>query len=259
MQEKLNPRSLDSLPSLDLFVDQKTTPKDILEGILEKVKVTFPEYFPQKYDPLYELASSFAYREVLLRKRINDVALNYCIKLEEANREKITPFGFKSYYIQQAKSCFAVKEATAEGLYGGVVQVYILLDWEKFTGKPEEKVKFAEKVKESVLSYLSSDGVKMLSDTIQVSLLKEIPLSIKAKIIPKVETQIILDVLKKDLIASFVQENRPGQSKSLSWFVSKLQTPDVESVEILSPRTFPKLAVGEYLVLENVDILVSRE
>jgi phage-related baseplate assembly protein len=240
-----------SLPTFDLYFAENVTKDEILAGILNQVKAEFPGYEPEKSDPLYQLACAFTYRELLLRQRINDVAFTFCVELERANREKITPYGFKSYYIQKAKSCFGVKDATVEGLFGGIVQVYILIDWSQCPDA-EDKKNFVERVQKNATEELNKDSVKMVNDTVQVNFLTEKHLTIKAKFVPEEGAQIVSDVIKTHFVEMFQKENKPGQQKSMSWLLSKLHQPGVSEVILQVPKEMPQVSVGEILVLDEV-------
>jgi phage-related baseplate assembly protein len=245
---------LKSLPDFDLFLDKKTGFKDVLDGILGELAKAFPGYIAEKDDPLYQLACSFAYREILLRKRINDIALNYCLKLEEANREKFTPFGFKTYYIQKARSCDGVKDATVEGSPGGGVCVYIMIDWSMFTGKEDEKQQFIESVRSKTQAILSSDDVRMVCDHVMVGVIHDVPLKMKALVKVESGSQVIMSVLKDRVLKDFTSENKPGVQKSMSWFVSKIHGPDISEVLILEPKNIPKIGAGQMLRLDHLEL-----
>jgi phage-related baseplate assembly protein len=209
-------------------------------------------------DPLIKLLEVAAYRELLLRQRINqaakanllafatgsdldNLAAFYGIsrKESEADEELRTRTHAKivgwssagsreAYKFHALNSDPRVKEANADSPEPGLVRVSIL-------SKENGGVVSADLL-ESVKNYMLREDIRMLTDTVEVVPCGLIEVNVNAKIILMSSTPPeILDTIKSSFILAFNKIAGLGVSISRAWIISNLFTDGVKDVELQSP------------------------
>ena len=180
-----------------------------LRDILEQMKAKFIEIAPEftayvESDPLIKLMEVAAYRELLLRQRINQAAKSNLLAFatgtdldnlatfygltrnegetddEFRNRILLRIEGWSSagskaaYKFHAMNSDARVKEANADSPEPGLVRISIL--------SKEDGGLVSDDLLESVNSYMQREDIKVLTDTVQVVPCELIDFTVRAKI-----------------------------------------------------------------------------
>ncbi|PCK33133.1 baseplate assembly protein [Pseudoalteromonas piscicida] len=178
----------------------------IYQELEEQLKLQFPDYSFLPSDPAIKLMELFAYREVLLRQRVNDAAqsvmvayatgsdLDHLGVLFGVNREENEPdaryrqriplsleshsmAGTDGAYQYHAFTASAkVKDVFVESTTPGIVEVYIL------PVADVDSVAEKEALRSDVLRYLNNEDVRPLTDLVRVHLVEPMTYSVEADI-----------------------------------------------------------------------------
>jgi phage-related baseplate assembly protein len=233
--------------------------EEILQQMKERLVAIDQEYTAYLgSDPVMKLMEVAAYRELLLRQRINQAAkanllafatgsdldnlsLFYGITRKEGEtdeelRERVHAkiVGWSSAGSREAYKFHAlnsdpkVKEANADSPEPGLVRISIL--------SKEDGGVVSEDLLKSVTNYMQREDVRMLTDTVEVVPCGLIEVNIKAKIILMASTPPeILDTIRESFILAFSKIAGLGVSISRAWIISNLFVNGVKDVELLSP------------------------
>lgn len=204
-------------------------------------------------DPAMKILEVAAWRELLLRQRINEAAtanllafatgndLNHLAKFYGVDRKdeesddsfrkrvkaKIVGWstgGSKEHYRYSALSADSrVKDALVESLIPGSVQISIL----STNGVPPEELL------EVVRKKVTQDDVRVLTDTVEVVSCKIIPINIYAKI--TTVPQDIIETAKKQFIEKFEESKGLGWNVTRSWIIANLFVEGIENIEVIQP------------------------
>ncbi|XCA33354.1 MAG: baseplate J/gp47 family protein [Wolbachia endosymbiont of Polyergus mexicanus] len=206
-------------------------------------------------DPAMKVLEVAAWRELLLRERINEAVKSNLLKfatgndldnlaefhgVERENGEKDEQFrkrikakivgsstgGNYRYYALSADT--RVKDALVESPVPGKVQVSILSTELSTTGIP------LEELMEIVKNQLNREDVRILTDTIEVVSCNIIEIDIHSRI--SIKRPDIIETVKKKFIEKFEASKRLGWSITRSWIIANLFVDGVENVELIEPR-----------------------
>jgi phage-related baseplate assembly protein len=209
-------------------------------------------------DPLMKLMEVAAYRELLLRQRINQAAkANLLAFATGSDLENLSSFygiarkegetdeelrarthakivGWSSAGSREAYKFHAlnsdprVKEANADSPEPGLVRISVL--------SKENGGVVSQDLLEKVTSYMQREDVRMLTDTVEVVPCGLTEVNVKAKIILMSSTPPeILGTIKSAFVSHFNKIAGLGVSISRAWIISNLFTDGVKDVELQSP------------------------
>lgn len=254
-----------------------------LNEILNQMKAKFVEIAPEftayvESDPLIKLMEVAAYRELLLRQRINQAAKANLLafatgtdldslasfygltrkdgETDEEFRKRIqakiegwSSAGSKAAYKFHAlNSDSRVKEVNADSPVPGLVRIAIL--------SKENGGVVSEDLLKSVNDYMQREDIRVLTDTVQVVACELIDFSVKAKIALMSSTPPeFLQTIKTSFQDAFNRTAGLGVSFSRSWIVSNLFIDGVKDVTLSSPTT--DIAVSETACARLVDVELS--
>ncbi|WP_264683277.1 MULTISPECIES: baseplate assembly protein [unclassified Wolbachia] len=221
-------------------------------------------------DPAIKILEVAAWRELLLRERINEAVKGNLLKfatgedldslaefygVERQNEEDDEHFrkrikakikgwltgGNYRYYALSADR--RVKDALVESLVPGKVQVSILSTQ---TGIPSEELL------EIVRNQLNKEDVRILTDTVEVVSCNIIEVSIHGKITALSEE--IIEKAKKQFIGKFEAKKRLGWNVTRSWIIANLFVEGVENVELIEPKEDIVVLGNECPMLRTLNI-----
>lgn len=231
------------------------------ETILAELKVRFIELYPGfdaflESDPAVKLIEVAAYREVLLRGRINDAAranlLAYALgsdldhlaafygvarlaaEPDEAYRLRIreriigwSTAGGAAHYRYHALSAHAdIEDAAVSSPAPGAVAVAIL---------PRPGADGAA-VLQAATARLSDPAIRVLTDSVTVSLAHPVAFTIAARLwLDGATAADQVAAIAAAFPARFVAARRLGQRIARSWLVAELHRPGVTRVELDAP------------------------
>jgi phage-related baseplate assembly protein len=219
-----------------------------------------------------------AYRELLLRQRINQAAkanlLTFAIgtdldnlaafygiarkegetdeELRARTHAKIVGWSSsgsrEAYKFHALNSDSRVKEANADSPEPGLVRISIL--------SKEEGGIVSSDLLESVNNYMQREDTRMLTDTVEVVPCGLIEVNVKAKIILMNSTPPeILDTIKSSFILAFSKIAGLGVSISRSWIISNLFLSGVKDVELITPTEDILVSEIECAKLTGVELI----
>jgi phage-related baseplate assembly protein len=233
--------------------------EEILLRMKEDLVARAPEYTAYLgSDPLMKLLEVAAYRELLLRQRINQAAkANLLAFATGSDLENLSSFygiarkedetdeelrarthakivGWSSsgsreaYKFHALNSDSRVKEANADSPEPGLVRISILSKENGGVVSPD--------LSESVNNYMLREDVRMLTDTVEVVPCGLIEVNVRAKIILMSSTPPeILSTIRSSFISAFNKIAGLGVSISRAWIISNLFADGVKDVELQSP------------------------
>ena len=245
---------------------------EILEQMRNKlieIDCEFSAYLES--DPLIKLMEIAAYRELLLRQRINQAAkanllafatgsdLNnlaafYGIRRSEnetddelRTRTQAKIEGWSSagsreaYKFHALNSDSRVKEANADSPEPGLVRISIL--------SKENNGVVSKDLLEAVNNHMQRDDIRMLTDTVQVVPCNLIDVDVRAKI-----TLMSSTPMKLSFRNAFSKIAGLGVSISRSWIISNLFLDGVKDVQLLSPISDVEVSETECARLLDVEL-----
>ncbi|WP_265022509.1 baseplate assembly protein [Wolbachia endosymbiont (group B) of Ischnura elegans] len=227
-------------------------------------------------DPAMKVLEVAAWRELLLRERINEAVKSNLLKFatgedlgnlaefygverekeeeDERFRKRIkakikgwSTGGSKEYYRYQALSADSrVKDALVESPIPGKVQISILSTQLSTTGI------VSEELLEIVKKQVTRDDIRVLTDTITVigCNITEIDIHSRMSMSPVISEEEI----KKQFIKKFELVKRLGWSVTRSWIIANLFVDGVENVELIEPREDVVVLGNESANLKNLKI-----
>lgn len=255
-----------------------------LNEILEEMRDRFVELAPEfsaylESDPLIKLMEVAAYRELLLRQRINQAAkANLLAFAEGADLDNLAAFygiirnenesdeelrartqakiegwstaGSRAAYIFHAlNSDSRVKEANADSPESGLVRISIL--------SRENNGVVSDDLLESVNNYMQRDDIRMLTDTVQVVPCNLIDIDVQAKITLMSSTPPeFLNTIKTSFNNAFDRIASMGVSISRSWIISNLFLGGVQDVSLSSPVADVDVSETSCARLVNVELVL---
>jgi phage-related baseplate assembly protein len=249
--------NLDELQTPEII--EELSFEEILQQMKEKLVAIDSEYTAfLGSDPVMKLMEVAAYRELLLRQRINQAAkanllafatgsdlanlsLFYGIARKEGetddelrSRTHAKIIGWSSagsreaYKFHALNSDARVKEANADSPEPGLVRISIL--------SKENGGIVSQDLLESVTGYIQREDIRMLTDTVVVVPCGLIEVNVRAKIILMASTPPeILNTIRSSFISAFNKIAGLGVSISRAWIISNLFVNGVKDVELQSP------------------------
>jgi phage-related baseplate assembly protein len=243
------------------------------DEILAEIKAQMPaEITLLESDPAAKILEIVAFREMILRERINNAAkanllafasgsdLDYLAEFYGVARQegesddafrlrikaKIAAFsnaGSKEHYRFHALSSSPhVKDALASSPEHGLVKISILSDSEDGQASGE--------LLEIVRDYINRDDIKMLTDTVQIVGCNIIPLDVIVEI--AASNSFALQSIRDNFIKKFNASKALGWSPSISWIIANLFTDDVTHIKVVQPITDVVIASDECVTLNSV-------
>ncbi|MBS9529965.1 baseplate J/gp47 family protein [Wolbachia endosymbiont of Rhagoletis cerasi] len=224
-------------------------------------------------DPAMKVLEVAAWRELLLRQRINEAVKNNLLKFargedldnlaefygverekgedDERFRKRIKAkiFGWSTggnyrYYALSADT--RVKDALVESPVPGKVQISILSTQLSTTGIPPKELL------EIVRNQLNKEDVRILTDTIEVVSCNITEIDIHSRM--SISSVISKEEIKEQFIKKFEASRRLGWSVTRSWIIANLFVEGVENVELIEPREDVIVAGNECAALRNLKI-----
>ncbi|WP_264683229.1 MULTISPECIES: baseplate assembly protein [unclassified Wolbachia] len=224
-------------------------------------------------DPAIKILEVAAWRELLLRQRINEAVKGNLLKFatgedldnlaefyeverqkgedDERFRKRVkakiagwSTGGSKEYYKYHALSADSrVKDALVESTIPGKVQISILSTQ---TGIA------LEELLEIVKKQVTRDDIRVLTDTITVigCNITEIDIHSRMSISPLISEEEI----RKQFIEKFELAKRLGWNVTRSWIIANLFVEGVENVELIEPREDVVVLGNECAVLSHVKL-----
>ncbi|RDD34012.1 baseplate assembly protein J [Wolbachia endosymbiont of Cylisticus convexus] len=224
-------------------------------------------------DPAMKVLEVAAWRELLLRQRINESVKSNLLKfatvdnlaefygVEREKEEEDERFrkrvkakiagwstgGSKEYYKYHALSADSrVKDALVESPIPGKVQISILSTQLSTTGI------VLEELLEIVRKQVTRDDIRVLTDTVTVigCNITEIDIHSRMSISPVISKEEI----KKQFIKKFEANRRLGWNVTRSWIIANLFVEGVENVELIEPKEDVVVLGNECAVLGHVKL-----
>ncbi|MFP3020172.1 MAG: baseplate J/gp47 family protein [Wolbachia sp.] len=224
-------------------------------------------------DPAMKILEVAAWRELLLRQRINEAVKSNVLKFamgedldnlaefygverqkeedDERFRKRVkakivgwSTGGSYRYYALSADT--RVKDALVESPVPGKVQVSILSTELSTTGIPQEELL------EIVKNQLNREDVRILTDTIEVVSCNIIEIDIHSRI--SIKRPDIIETVKKKFIEKFETTKRLGWSITRSWIIANLFIEGVENVELIEPREDVVVLGNECAALRSLNV-----
>ncbi|WP_264375261.1 MULTISPECIES: baseplate assembly protein [unclassified Wolbachia] len=224
-------------------------------------------------DPAMKILEVAAWRELLLRQRINEAVKSNLLKfatgedlgnlaefygVERQNEEDDEHFrkrikakiagwstgGSKEYYKYHALSADSrVKDALVESPIPGKVQISIL---STTTGI------VSEELLEIVRKQVTRDDIRVLTDTVTVigCNITEVDIHSRMSISPLISEEEI----KKQFIEKFELAKRLVWNVTRSWIIANLFVEGVENVELIEPKEDVVVLGNECAALRNLEI-----
>ncbi|WP_264688575.1 baseplate assembly protein [Wolbachia endosymbiont (group B) of Catoptria pinella] len=219
-------------------------------------------------DPAIKILEVAAWRELLLRQRINEAVKGNLLKFamgenldnlaefygverqkeedDERFRKRVkakikgwSTGGSKEYYRYHALSADSrVKDALVESKVPGSVQISIL------------STTVSEELLEIVKKQVTRDDIRVLTDTVTVigCNITEIDIHSRMSISPVISEEEI----KKQFIKKFELAKRLGWSVTRSWIIANLFVEGVENVELIEPKEDVVVLGNECANLRNL-------
>lgn len=228
-------------------------------------------------DPAMKILEIAAWRELLLRQRVNDAARANLLAFantadlehlaafydvqrksgedDEAFRKRIqakivgwSTAGSREHYRYHALSAdVRIKDARAESPTPGFVLVSILS--KEGNGMPSPEL--LEKAKSVILR----DDIRVLTDTVEVVSSGIIAVSIQAKIYLYPETpEDIVEMAKAAFIKALNETKGLGWNLTRSWIIAHLFAQGVQRIELLNPLQDVIVQDHECIALDNIQL-----
>ena len=227
-------------------------------------------------DPAIKILEVAAWRELLLRQRINEAVKSNVLKFamgedldnlaefygverekgedDERFRKRIkakivgsSTCGSKEYYRYYALSADSrVKDALVESPIPGKVQISILSTQLSTTGI------VSEELLEIVKKQVTRDDIRVLTDTVTVIGCNITEIDIHSRM--SISSVISKEEIKEQFIKKFEASRRLGWNVTRSWIIANLFVDGVENVELIEPKEDVVVLGNECANLRNLKI-----
>ncbi|WP_375315990.1 baseplate J/gp47 family protein [Wolbachia endosymbiont (group A) of Colletes cunicularius] len=224
-------------------------------------------------DPAMKVLEVAAWRELLLRQRINESVKSNLLKFatgedldnlaefygverqkeeeDERFRKRIkakimgwSTCGSKEYYRYHALSADRrVKDALVESKVPGSVEISIL---------STELSTASEELLEIVKKQVTRDDIRVLTDTITVISCNITEIDIHSRM--SISSVISKEEIKEQFIKKFEANKRLGWNITRSWIIANLFVDGVENVELIEPKEDVVVLGNECANLRNLKI-----
>jgi phage-related baseplate assembly protein len=254
--------------------------EEILLCMKEDLAARAPEFTAfLESDPIIKLMEAAAYRELLLRQRVNQAAKSNLLafatgadldnlaafygierKENESDEElrsrthaKIVGWSSsgsrESYQFHAINSDPLVKEANADSPEPGLVRISIL--------SKENGGEVTQDLLEKVKAHMLREDIRMLTDTVEVVACNMVEVNVKAKIILMASSPPeILNTIKSSFILAFNKIAGLGVSISRAWIMSSLFLSGVKDVELITPENDALISQIECAKLGTVELSI---
>lgn len=224
-------------------------------------------------DPAMKVLEVAAWRELLLRERINEAVKSNLLKFATGNdldnlaefygverengendesfrkriKAKIVGWSTGGNYRFQALSADRrVKDALVESKVPGSVEISILSTELSTNGIASEELL------DIVRKRVTRDDIRVLTDTITVIGCNIIEINIHSRI--SIKRPDIIETVKKKFIEKFEASKRLGWSITRSWIIANLFVDGVENVELIEPREDVVVQGNECVFLKSLNV-----
>ncbi|WP_341822219.1 baseplate J/gp47 family protein [Wolbachia endosymbiont (group A) of Clivina fossor] len=224
-------------------------------------------------DPAMKILEVAAWRELLLRERINEAVKSNLLKfamgedldnlaefygVERENGENDESFRKRikakivgwstggNYRFQALSADSRVKDALVESKVPGSVEISIL-STELSTNSIA-----SEELLDIVRKRVTRDDIRVLTDTITVVGCNIIEIDIHSKI--SIKRPDIIETVKKKFIEKFETTKRLGWKVTRSWIIANLFVEGVENVELIEPREDVVVLGNECAFLKSLNV-----
>lgn len=231
-------------------------------------------------DPAMKILEIAAWRELLLRQRVNDAArANLLAFANTADLEHLAAFydvqrkseeddeafrkrvqakivgwstaGSREHYRYHALSADTrIKDARAESPMPGFVKLSILS--KEGDGMPSQEL--LDKARSVILR----DDIRVLTDTVEVVSSGIIAVSIQAKIYLYPETpEDIVEIAKTAFIKALNETKGLGWNLTRSWVIAHLFAQGVQRIELITPLQDVIIQDHECIALDNIQLEIG--
>ena len=273
------PAELSRLPTPQLI--EPLSFSGIFTAMLADFQRRYPEYSALlASDPAIKLLEVAAYRELLLRHRINEAArANLLAFAAESDLDHLGAFygvsrlagetdtalrkriqarimgfanaGGATHYRYWALSASPeIADVAVDSPGPGRVRISVL------PNRVDSEV--SEQVLDAVRAVVLRDDIRVLTDTIEVVPVERIPVSIAARIwlYPDTPEQVFTS-LQERLTQALQAEALLGWDLTCSWLIGQLQQPGVHKVELLNPTSDQRVAPKQAVVVHTVTLTLA--
>jgi phage-related baseplate assembly protein len=252
------------------------------DSIFQRIKTEFLQRSPEftallESDPAIKLLEIAAYQEMLMRFRIQEAIksnlLTYAAgqdldnlaefysvqraanESDEAFRNKIkariqawSPAGSRDHYkFHTLQADSRVKDARADSPAPGLVRIAVL--------STEDNGLASSDLLEKVTDTITSDSVRVLTDTVEVVGCTIIPIALNATITLHPETpQSVLNIAKAKLETAFESQKNLGWDVSKSWIIANLFVDGIQNITLKSPANDVAIADDACAALTSVTL-----
>jgi phage-related baseplate assembly protein len=229
-------------------------------------------------EPAIKILEVAAWRELLLRQRINEAAKSNLLRFaggkdldhlaefygverkdeenDESFRKRIkakivgwSTAGSKEHYRYYALSADTrVKDALVESPIPGNVQISIL--------STELNNIASEELLNIVRRQVTRDDIKVLTDTVTVVNCTMVPIDIYARI--TAISQDIIQIAKKELIKRFDSAKGLGWNVTKSWIIANLFIDGMQNIELVEPKEDISVKGNQCVYLNDLKIELMR-
>ncbi|QTP62999.1 baseplate J/gp47 family protein [Wolbachia endosymbiont of Ceratosolen solmsi] len=224
-------------------------------------------------DPAIKVLEVAAWRELLLRERINEAVKSNLLKFaggedldrlaefygverekeedDERFRKRIKAriVGWSTggnYRFQALSADRRVKDALVESKVPGSVEISILSTELSTNGIASEELL------DIVGKQVTRDDIRVLTDTITVVGCNIIEINIHSRI--SIKRPDIIETVKKKFIEKFETTKRLGWKVTRSWIIANLFVEGVENVELIEPREDVVVLGNECAALRSLNV-----
>lgn len=226
-------------------------------------------------EPLTIAVEAFAYRELLLRQRINEaVRANLLAFATAANLDQLAAFygvtravnetddalrmrikdrilgsstaGGRAHYRYQAISVSTdIRDVAIDSPKPGKVRVSVL-------AKSGIAV---EPLVEQVTARVNADDVKVLTDTVEVVASELVEVDIRADITPQQGSLPLSQALLTEQLSATIEQNRRlGWDLAPSWLIRELHGSNIQQVELHSPSQNIPVAPNQCIFVRSIEL-----
>jgi phage-related baseplate assembly protein len=257
------------------------------DAIFQRIKAEFLQRSPEftallESDPAIKLLEIAAYQEMLMRFRIQEaiksnllayaagqdldnLAEFYSVQraenplngteTDESFRTKIkariqawSPAGSRDHYkFHTLQADSRVKDARADSPAPGLVRIAVLSTENNGLASPD--------LLEKVTEIITSDSVRVLTDTVEVVGCTIVPIALEAAVTLHPETpQGVLITAKTKLETAFEGKKSLGWNVSKSWLIANLFVDGIQNITLTSPTADIAIADDACAALTNVTL-----
>jgi phage-related baseplate assembly protein len=252
------------------------------EAIFQRLKAEFLRRSPEftallESDPAVKLLEIAAYQEMLMLFRIHEaiksnllahaagqdldnLAEFYSVQraeseADEAFRNKIkariqawSPAGSRDHYkFHTLQADPRVKDARADSPMPGLVRIAVL--------SAENNGYASDELLEKVTEIITSDSVRVLTDTVEVTRCMIVPIALEAAVTLHPETpQSVLTAAKAKLEAAFEAQKSLGWDVSKAWLIANLFVEGIQNITLTSPTSDVSIADDACAALTGVNL-----